>query len=295
MSAILPQAKQQAADRTGWLAWTPVLLGLAVLYLPTYWDLAHGLWQTEENGHGPIILAVTIWLLYQKRAALLAESERSAPVAGWALLVLGLLLYVLGRSQDIVMFEVGSQIPVLTGALLQLRGRQSVKALWFPLLFLVFMVPLPGVIVDAITGPLKQNVSLIAENLLYWTGYPVARTGVVLSVGPYQLLVADACSGLNSMYSLSALGGLYLYLMQYQSRWRNAILLGAILPIAFAANVIRVMILVLVTYHFGDAAGQGFLHGFAGMILFVIALVLLFVLDAVLGLFPALRTAGRRA
>ncbi|MCZ7562780.1 MAG: exosortase [Burkholderiales bacterium] len=167
--------------------------------------------------------------------------------------------------------------------------------MWFPLLFLVFMVPLPGVIVDAITGPLKQNVSLIAENLLYWTGYPVARTGVVLSVGPYQLLVADACSGLNSMYSLSALGGLYLYLMQYQSRWRNAILLGAILPIAFAANVIRVMILVLVTYHFGDAAGQGFLHGFAGMILFVIALVLLFVLDAVLGLFPALRTAGRRA
>ncbi|MCZ7562781.1 MAG: archaeosortase/exosortase family protein [Burkholderiales bacterium] len=82
MSAILPQAKQQAADRTGWLAWTPVLLGLAVLYLPTYWDLAHGLWQTEENGHGPIILAVTIWLLYQKRAALLAESERSAPGRG---------------------------------------------------------------------------------------------------------------------------------------------------------------------------------------------------------------------
>ncbi|HNA30877.1 MAG TPA: archaeosortase/exosortase family protein, partial [Thiobacillaceae bacterium] len=78
---------------------------------------------------------------------------------------------------------------------------------------------------------------------------------------------------------------LYLYLMGHGQWWRNAILIAAILPIAFFANIIRVMILVLVTYHLGDAAGQGFLHGFAGVLLFVVALLTLFALDGILGYF----------
>ena len=159
--------------------------------------------------------------------------------------------------------------------------------LWFALFFLVFMIPLPGFVVDAATGPLKQYISIIAEQVLYAAGYPIARSGVTLTVGPYQLLVADACSGLHSMFSLSAMGLLYLYLMQRTSVARNLIIMAAILPIAFVANVVRVMVLVLVTYHLGDEAGQGFLHGFAGIMLFIIGLLFLFVLDWVLGfIFP---------
>jgi exosortase/archaeosortase family protein len=86
------------------------------------------------------------------------------------------------------------------------------------------------------------------------------------------------------MFSLSALGLLYLYLMKHGSWLRNAILVSAILPIAFGANIIRVLVLILVTYHFGDAAGQGFLHSFAGMSLFIVALLLLFALDSLVGL-----------
>ncbi len=155
------------------------------------------------------------------------------------------------------------------------------------------MVPLPGVIVDALTNPLKRHVSEIAEFLLYAVGYPIARSGVTLTIGQYQLLVADACSGLHSLYSLSALGLLYLYLMQHKSVLRNVVIGAAILPIAFGANVIRVMFLVLVTYHFGDEAGQGFLHGFAGMVLFVAALALLFALDSLMGLVT--KEVGQRA
>jgi len=89
------------------------------------------------------------------------------------------------------------------------------------------------------------------------------------------------------MFSLSAMGLLYLYLMQHTSVARNVVIMAAILPIAFAANIVRVMVLVLVTYHLGDEAGQGFLHGFAGILLFVIGLLFLFVLDWVLGfIFP---------
>jgi exosortase len=144
------------------------------------------------------------------------------------------------------------------------------------------MIPLPGSLVDALTGPLKQWVSVIAENTLYAIGYPIARDGVVLTIGQYQLLVADACSGLNSMFSLSALGVVFMYITARASRLHNAIMLISILPIAFAANIVRVMALILITYHLGDEAGQGFLHGAAGIVLMIVALIILFMLDWVL-------------
>jgi len=271
--------------------WWPVVLGLLVLYVPTYWMLADGLWNSEEQAHGPIVLVVALFLIWQRRAVFSGDAgvlpTRAEVATGWALLVIGLLAYALGRSQDILLFEVGSQIPVILGALLITLGTRAARALWFALFFLIFMIPLPGFIVDAATGPLKQYISVIAEHVLYAAGYPIARSGVMLTVGPYQLLVADACSGLHSMFSLSAMGLLYLYLMQRTSIMRNLIIMAAILPIAFAANVVRVMVLVLVTYHLGDEAGQGFLHGFAGIMLFVIGLLFLFVLDWLLGfIFP---------
>jgi len=272
--------------------WWPVLIGLAVLYLPTYYDLSNGIWNSEEQAHGPIVLVVAAYLIWLKRAVLFTPSSagdgRAAParpLLGWVLLVFGLLLYALGRSQEILLFEVGSQIPVLLGALLITLGMAPVRALWFALFFLLFMVPLPGFVVDAATGPLKQVISELAESILYFFGYPIARSGVTLSIGPYQLLVADACSGLHSMFSLSAMGLLYLYLMEHKSWLRNGLLIASILPIAFFANIFRVMSLVLVTYHLGDEAGRGFLHGFAGILLFVSALLILFALDGALGFF----------
>jgi exosortase B len=269
-------------------AWWPIVLGLLVLYVPTYWMLAHGVWNSEEQAHGPIVLGVALFLIWQRRAVFTADTDAPSgeeAAYGWVLLIVGLLVYALGRSQDILMFEVGSQIPVILGALLVTLGMRAARALWFALLFLLFMIPLPGFLVDAVTGPLKQTISLIAEHVLYAAGYPIARSGVMLVVGPYHLLVADACSGLHSMFSLSAMGLLYLYLMQHTSLARNVAIMAAILPIAFAANVVRVMLLILVTYHLGDEAGQGFLHGVASIMLFVVGFLFVFVLDWVLGFF----------
>lgn len=280
----------------GWLAWLPVLLGLAVLYLPTWWDLAHGLWGGDEQGHGPLILLVALYLAWQERAVFAEPAARTRPVLGWSLLVVGLLLYALGRSQEILLFEVGSELPVLLGVLLITLGGAAVRRLWFPILFLVFMVPLPGFVVDGLTGPLKQFVSAAASEILHTIGYPVGRSGVIITIGPYQLMVADACSGLHSIFSLSALGLLYMYLMRPEGLLRKSILLASILPIAVVANVIRVILLILITYHFGDEAGQGFAHDFTGMILFLAALLFLFALDGVLGLvFRNQVTARERA
>ena len=289
MAAVHPNAKPARS------AWLPagadlvvlglLLAGFALLYLPTYWDLSHTVWASDEQGHGPIILAVSLWLLFQLRHEVAALESRPAPVAGSVLFVFGLLLYVLGRTQAVIMFEVGSQIAVLAALLLLFKGPPALRLAWFPLFFLLFMMPLPGALVAAVTTPLKAAVSYVAESVMYLAGYPVARSGVILYVGQYQLLVADACAGLNSMFTLEALGLLYMNLMGYTSVRRNVALAVLIIPIAFIANIIRVMILVLVTYHLGDEAGQGFVHGFAGMVLFLAGLMLMLATDKLLGLF----------
>lgn len=258
-------------------------LGLAAVLLPTYLKLADLVWSSDDQGHGPIIVAVSFFLLWRLRHALLSLPYRPANGVGTAVLVLASLAYALGRSQEIVQIEAGAHLLFWAALLLLARGPAALRLAWFPIFFLIFMVPLPGVFVQMITMPLKAAVSQVVEGLLYHLDYPIARTGVVLNIGPYQLLVADACAGLNSMFTLEALGLLYMNLMGHSSRLRNLLLALLIIPISFSANVVRVIILVLVTYYFGDAAGQGFIHGFAGMVLFVVGLLLMLATDALLG------------
>jgi exosortase B len=271
-----------SADTAARLRWLPVLAGLLVLYVPTVFGMAMWPWQEGEQSHSPIVLSIIIWLIWRGRAVLFATPERTAPMPGFALLTIGLLIYVVGRSQAVAPFEIGSLAPILAGVLLAMRGWSGLRAFWFPVFFVAFMVPLPGVFIDALTGPLKQYVSEATTNILHAAGYPVARNGVIIFIGQYQMLVADACSGLNSMFSLSALGVLYMYIMARARLWQNAVMLASILPIAFTANIIRVLVLILITYHFGDAAGQGFLHGAAGIVLLLVALAFLVSLDFML-------------
>lgn len=301
MSATLPSMPQR---RPAWLgtllpagadavALGLVLGGLLLLYLPTWLDLSRTLWATDEQGQGPVILLASLFLLFQRRGAIAALPDVRAGGGSIAALAVGLLLYTVGRSQTIWLFEVGSQIVVLAALLWLFKGRPGLRLAWFPLFFLIFMIPLPGTLVASLTAPLKSAVSYVAAGLLYDLGYPVARSGVVLMVGQYQLLVADACAGLTSMFTLEALGLLYLNFAGHTAAWRNVLLATMVIPIAFVANVVRVIVLVLVTYHFGDATGQGFVHGFAGIVLFVVALLFLIAVDGAIGF--GLRLArGRR-
>lgn len=133
--------------------------------------------------------------------------------------------------------------------------------------------------------PMKMAVSYAAESLLFHLGYPMARSGVMLQIGQYKLMVADACAGLHTLFSLEALGLLYLNVMRHDSLMRNVTLAVLIVPISFTSNVIRVSALTLITYYFGDAAGQGFMHGFAGMLLFVTALLLIMAVDSIIQYF----------
>nr|WP_321238909.1 exosortase B [uncultured Tolumonas sp.] len=260
-----------------------LLTGLLLLALPTLWSMVILLWDKSDQEHGPILLLMFGWTLHREWPRLQVLPDNGSRW-GWLLVVLALLAYVMGRSQQIWLLEIGAFIPLLAGCGILAKGGAALRPLAFPLLMLLFAIPLPSALVDLLTTGLKQHVSVLAENLLYSAGYPIARSGVTLTIGSYQLLVADACSGLNSLFSLFAVGLLYLYMQGYQSRWRNLLLLLAIAPIAILANVVRVVVLVLLTYYGGDALGQGFLHGVAGILLFAIALLALYLLDAVLGI-----------
>lgn len=272
------------------LPYLPIMVGLALLYLPSLYDLFTGIWAQDEQFHGPIVLAISLWLLQRNWAKMEEASKGEQPSAwGWLFVVLALLMYSLGRSQGIGIFEVGSVIWLLIGLLLLLRGGKALKAQWFALFFMLFMVPLPAQVVDLVTMPMKMAVSYVAENVLYFVGYPIGRNGVVLQIGQYMLLVADACAGLHTLLTLEALGLLYLNLVRRDSLFRNITLAVLIVPISFTANVIRVMALSLITYHFGNEAGQGFLHGFAGMVLFLSALLLIIGTDTALQFFEGLR------
>lgn len=293
---ILARRTGQPDWRNRLLIWLPVITGLIVLYLPSLMDLFRGIWSTDQQAHGPIVLVIACWLIYRKWPEMwrVSEGRSTATAVGWPIFIFGLILYIIGRSQDILIFEIGSVIWLLAGILLLLRGSAALKAQWFPLFFMFFMIPLPGAVVDAVTMPMKMAVSYVAENVLFWADYPIARTGVILQIGQYKLLVADACAGLHTLFTLEALGLLYLNIIRHDSLVRNVTLAILIVPISFTANVIRVIVLTLITYHFGDEAGQGFLHGFAGMVLFLSALLLIIAVDSLIQLSIGMINASSR-
>ncbi len=262
-----------------------IILGMLTLYIPSLISIFRFSKSSEDLGHIPLFLLLSLWFIWTKLDKLANTPDKPAPYLAWPLLGFGLAIYILGRSQSIITLEIGSLIPIVLANILLFKGIMTLKKVWFSIFLLLFVIPLPGILVTTITQPLKLAVSATVTQLLYFFDYPISRSGVTLTVGPYQLLVADACAGLNSMFSLEALGLLYLNLKEHTSPLRNLLLGLVIIPISFCANVIRVLALCLITFYLGDAAGQGFLHGFSGMILFLSALLLILAIDKIFSVF----------
>lgn len=263
----------------------PVLvLGWLCLALPALWDFLFGVWSGFSQGHELLLLSVAGWLMWRQRHPDDRPESGRWPAWFWLAWGLGVLAYAFGRSQEFIRIELLSVWWLAMLITWLARGWDGLRRTWFAWLFCLFAMPLPFSLVLMLTAPLKEAVSVLAAGILSGVGYPIGRSGVVLTVGQYQLLVAEACAGLHSMFILEAMGLLYSHLAGHTSRWRTIWLAILAVPVSFVANVLRVMILVLVTYHFGDDAGQGFVHGFAGIVLFALALMLMAVVDGVLGL-----------
>jgi exosortase B len=260
----------------------PLLLGAFVMLGPTLVSMARGPWSLESSVHGPIVVATGLWLILRRAddiRALMSPGSAAVTIAGLAIAVPA---YVFGRAFDFISIEVSALLLAFLCVAHAYFGMKVVRMMWFPIFYLAFIIPIPGWILDTVTQPLKTFVSTVVTSGLAELGYPIARVGVTLYVAGYQLLVEDACAGLNSLVSLSAIGLFYIYMLR-GSNWRYSMfMLLLVVPIAIAANCVRVAALVLITYHFGDAMAQGYLHNFAGMVTFTSALLFIFLVDKLL-------------
>ena len=257
----------------------PLLLGLIAVVVPTIIRLAQENWSTEAGMHGPIVLATGIWLIAREKNEIRALSRSGSTTLFLAAFIPAAALYMFGRAFGFLSLEVPAALGLIGSIAYLYFGAAVLRHLWFPILYLCFLIPPPGWFMDWITAPLKTGISVAAVKLLQPLGYPIVREGVMLYVAQYQLLVKDACAGLNSLISLTAIGLFYIYLL-HRASWRYSLfLLCWILPVAVLANFIRVIVLVLITYHLGDAMAQGFLHSTAGLLMFVTALAGIFVID----------------
>ncbi|MEL7491509.1 MAG: exosortase [Pseudomonadota bacterium] len=260
-----------------------VLAGWLFLFGPVYAEFADVEWRREENGHIPFIMAICIGAAWARitGAAFDFRASWKEFVIGLLILGIGIGLFSIGRITEATLLLSFSQTIIAASLAVALFGYAGARGLWFPLLLSLYLIIWPGWMLNALTAPLKQSISDIVSSGLYLAGLPVAHSGAVITAGQYQLLVADACAGLNSLISLSAVGAVYLYAVKRKSVLANAAVMLTAIPIAILANIIRVAILVLLTYFLGYDIGQGFLHHAAGLVMFAFALLMFFGVDAV--------------
>jgi exosortase len=264
--------------RSHWL----LIAGIAAIAVPTIIHLSRETWSTESGAQGPIVLATGGWLIWRQWGNLSSDSKNGHLAITIAITLVAIITYIFGRAFDFLTAEASGFYLFLTAAAYSFFSGRALTRNWFPFFYLALAIPPPAWLLVQATGPLKHLVSAAAIGVLTPFGVPVAREGVTIFVAQYQLLVEDACSGMNSIIGLLAIGLFYIYVARKASVIYSLTLACFIIPIAIIANIIRIVTLVLITYGFGDAVGQGFLHFAAGIFVFVVALILVFLTDSVL-------------
>ncbi|MEL6790117.1 MAG: exosortase C-terminal domain/associated protein EpsI [Pseudomonadota bacterium] len=283
-----------------WLADERLVLGVFplvwfALYGPAYLFLSATAWARPENGHAPILLAICFGLAVARLSGgalrlAAGPGDWGASALGTACTVMGVAAFIFARIQEVEFVLTATQPLVALGLILVLFGWAGFRRFWFILVLSFYLIAWPGWLIDMLTFPLKLMLAEQVAGVLFAVGLPVSHDGAVLQVGPYALLVADACAGLNSLIALTSVGVVYLYAVR-RGGWPVILTVGlCLVPIAVLANMIRVALLVLLTHYAGYDAGQGFLHDFSGLFMFVCALFLVFGVEAL-----AVRVFGRPA
>ncbi|HET8637054.1 MAG TPA: exosortase V [Acidobacteriaceae bacterium] len=270
-----------------------LFLGTAALVLPTMIEVARFNWSTEQGGHGPLVLASGLWLVWRELKETAPVAKMGSLIIGIPLLLSSLTIFILARITGILEIEAFAMYGAIISGAYLLVGPGVMRSIWFPLVYLAFALPPPDTVVAAVTQPMKILISSTAVSLLHGFGLPIASSGVTIQIGQYQLLVAAACAGLNSIITLSALCIFYMYLRHGANIAAFVLVCAAVIPIAVFANFVRVVTLILITYYFGDAAGQGFIHEAAGLLLFVVSLATIFAIDR--AVWPLIRSKTQKS
>jgi exosortase len=281
-----------AAPPGSWLPRNPqVLWGSATICLligAVYYRVLGKLildwWQIPDFSHGFLVPLFAAFLIWEKREVL--GSVKIAPSwSGLAVIVLGLAVLLLGVYGSELFLSRISLLILLSGMAICFGGWQLLKELRFALLVLLLAIPLPAIVFNQITFPLQILASKLASGLLPFFGVPVLREGNVIELPLMKLEVAEACSGIRSLMSLFTLSVFYGYFME-KSNGRRILLVLASIPIAIAANAVRILGTGLCVQYWDPDKAMGFFHEFSGWVIFMVSLACLYLVHATMRLLP---------
>jgi len=269
MNPMMKYSKQIFAGVIFLLAYVPNLIWM--------WDR----WFARDSyySHGILIPIVTIVLIWQMRAEL-APIKKISSGWGMPLIMLGMVMHAFGSLMRVYFISGFSMILVLVGLILFFYGTAVFKKILFPILFLLFMVPVPLVMVTNVSFKMKIFAAKIATTFLSSSGIPAVREGSVIRMQHAQVIVDDVCSGLRSLISLMALGSIFAYWMK-ATMVRKYFLFLTTIPIAILTNVFRIIFLSSVAEIWGAQYAIGFLHDVSGFLVFALAFVLLFMMGKI--------------
>jgi exosortase len=263
---------------------TAVLAGLLLwLFLPTLTHLIGQWWHDPNFSHGFFVPLFSAFIIWQERSKLARLTVRPSWL-GLLPLGVGLCVLVVGQMGAELFLSRLSLLIVLAGLIVLFLGWSFFRALLFPWAFLLLMIPIPAIVFNQITFPMQLFASQVASTILPWLGVPVLREGNVIILPAMALEVADACSGIRSLMSLATLAVIYGYLMERKIAVRILLALAS-LPIAVAANSLRVVITGLLVQYWDPDKAQGFFHEFQGWLMFVASLVMLYLLHRLVRVF----------
>jgi exosortase len=264
-----------------------ICLLVVAIYFRVLINLVVDWWQIPDFSHGFLVPPFAAYLVWEKRKTL--RAIRIEPYwGGIAVMALGLVTLLLGIYGSELFLSRVSLIILMAGLVLCFAGRQFLKELRFALLVLLLAIPLPAIIFNQITFPLQLLASKLASILLPLFGVPVLREGNVINLPLLRLEVVEACSGIRSLMSLFTLAIFYGYFLE-KSNWRRAALALASIPIAIAANAVRILGTGLCVQYWDPDKALGFFHEFSGWVIFLVSLTCLYLVHLTMNLFPAKR------
>jgi len=251
--------------------------------MPTLVHLIGQWWNDPNYSHGFFVPLFSAFVIWQERGRLSALSLRPS-WPGLFFLGLGLCVLIIGQMGAELFLSRLSLLIVLTGLVVLFLGWNFFRALLFPLAFLLLMIPIPAIVFNQITFPLQLLASKVASTTLPWMGVPVLREGNVIILPAMALEVAEACSGIRSLMSLTTLAVIYGYLMERRTGAR-VLLAVASIPIAVAANSFRIVGTGLLVQYWDPEKAEGFFHEFSGWLIFVVSLIMLYLLHRTVRVF----------
>jgi len=279
--SIIAHTLETSWKEREWIVWSSVLLALtSILYAPILEQLVIQWWRDPDYGHGVIVPLISAFVLWRQRERW-TKSEVKPSDFGLFVMIGGIVLLVGGSLGAELFTSRFSLLVLLTGMVLFLAGWKMLRAVSFPLGFLILMIPIPVIIYSQITFPLQLLASRVATSWLEFVQVPVLREGNILILPNYSLEVVEACSGVRSLMTLITLAIAYGYLIEKRC-WVRYALAFLMVPIAIVSNAFRITGTGVLTYHFGPVAAEGFFHEFSGWIIFLVALVLMFICHLIL-------------